>query len=328
MLLRELLKYNPHHGKDGRFSTADSNNPNDIAAEAAVSHIERHGFTHQTPFADLWNAAKPARKNISIGDLLKKLNANVIRTSPRSLYVDLHSQMVADISAFFTAQAEELIPKIVKLAATAKKTRISGLMRKITPDELADKIEFNGWESMAAISIMPAIESAFCDAGEWAAAKVIAAGADTELSVMVKMVNERAVDYAKTESAQLVTRIPDSTRAMIRDTVASSIKDGLGSYGLADRLATSNAFSQQRAALIASYELGQAAVSGNVAAWEASGVVAKKEWITSGDVIVSDGCSMNAAQGAIPMKQAFQSGHMHPLAHPHCRCDLVAVIKT
>ena len=36
---------------------------------------------------------------------------------------------------------------------------------------------------------------------------------------------------------------------------------------------------------------------------------------------------MNEEQGTIPVDQEFQSGHMHPLGHPRCRCVLVPVFE-
>ena len=255
-------------------------------------------------------------------DMLKA-TPRTIKTSPRSLYEKHHERMVEGISAFLSAQGKVIIPHVVKKFGKAEKTQI-GLLRKVTPEELADSIKLEGWEDMVSETMQPDIMSAFNDAGAFASAKTIAAGSTVEMEALTSMVNKRAVEYAATRSAELVTLIEDSTRNMIRDAVSASLTDGLGSYGLADKLAP--IFGNVRADLIASYELGQSAVTGNVEAWEASGVVKGKEWITAGDVIVSDGCAMNAAQGVIAIDKPFQSGHMHPLAHPHCRCDVVAEV--
>lgn len=46
-----------------------------------------------------------------------------------------------------------------------------------------------------------------------------------------------------------------------------------------------------------------------------------KVWITAGDSAVDeDDCQPNEAQGWIPIKDAFSSGHDTPPAHPNCRC--------
>ncbi len=47
----------------------------------------------------------------------------------------------------------------------------------------------------------------------------------------------------------------------------------------------------------------------------------KKNWVNVGDKKVSIPiCAANTGQGPIPMREAFQSGHMHPLGHYNCRC--------
>ncbi len=46
----------------------------------------------------------------------------------------------------------------------------------------------------------------------------------------------------------------------------------------------------------------------------------EKQWNTSGDDRVSDGCRQNESEGWIPKNQAFGSGHMREPRHPVCRC--------
>jgi len=43
-------------------------------------------------------------------------------------------------------------------------------------------------------------------------------------------------------------------------------------------------------------------------------------WTTAGDDLVSDMDIANEAEGAIPISQAFSSGHFNPPSHPNCRC--------
>jgi len=253
-----------------------------------------------------------------------KAKPRTIKTSPRSLYAKHHTRIVEGVSAFLAAQGAIIIPKVIAKYGKAEKTQIIGLLRKVTPEELASSIKLSGWDDMVSDTIQPDIESAFNDAGAFASAKTIAAGSTVEIEALTSMVNKRAVEYAATRSAELVTLITDSTRNMIRDAVSTSLTEGLASAGLADKLAP--IFGNIRADLIASYELGQAAVSGNIEAWQASGVVESKGWLTVGDILVDDLCSMNAAQGFIPLGQSFQSGHMHPLGHVACRCDVIAKV--
>jgi hypothetical protein len=53
---------------------------------------------------------------------------------------------------------------------------------------------------------------------------------------------------------------------------------------------------------------------------KAIGLTMVKRWNTvDGDCC--DICRKNAAEGWIDSEQAHVSGHMHPLAHPACRCN-------
>jgi F like protein len=47
-----------------------------------------------------------------------------------------------------------------------------------------------------------------------------------------------------------------------------------------------------------------------------------KRWVVLPDGQACYGCRRNAGQGDIPLDQPFVSGHMHPRAHPNCRCHL------
>jgi hypothetical protein len=272
--------------------------------------------------------SKPCSKT-DLGGALLKSKPKQLKLSPAKLYAAHKARMITALTAFLETQGKGITKQVLKAYGEpfVKSSFLRSMLKsdKPSPEQLAELISLNGWEDMVEMTVMPELESAFNDAGLWAAAKSIAAGSTVELSSITSLVNKQATKYAAEQSATLVTQIKDSTRNMIRGAVSTSLEEGLGSYGLADKL--ERIFSPERADLIASYELGQAAVSGNMAAWEASGVVNGKRWITAGDAIVSDACSMNAAQGVIPFDQNFQSGRAHPLEHPHCRCDIIAEVK-
>lgn len=296
---------------------------------------------------------KPASvgKSLLIG-MLYKAKSTQIHQSPASLNDKARALLVKQLDKFFEAQKKLIIPQVTKaygepFDGVAKSALLHAALFKSDtpdPDKLVEQVELDGWDAMIDVVVTPAIEAAFIAAGLWAIKQLVNKGTTPEaiaaiaeavnaepttaatINVMTNMVNDAAVAYAKEQAAQLVTQISDSTRAMIRQTVAQALTEGKGSFELATMLEESRAFDAVRSDLIASYELGQAAVSGNMAAWKASGVVKKKQWITADDEIVSDECTANAEQGPIPMDDNFQSGHMHPLAHPHCRCDCVAII--
>jgi len=76
--------------------------------------------------------------------------------------------------------------------------------------------------------------------------------------------------------------------------------------------------------MVAVTEIGNALEAGSaITAKELqdAGLVMEKSWLTVGDDrVCSEECELNEAQGWIPLDEPFASGHMHPLAHPACRC--------
>lgn len=156
---------------------------------------------------------------------------------------------------------------------------------------------------------------------------------------IVNQANDRAVAWANDRAAEMVGKkwvdgelvdnpnakwsIEESTREMLRADVADAIDQGWSNDTLADNLAESYAFSDERAMTIARTETAFADVAGNVEAYQASGIVSGKEWITADDDKVSDECQGNADEGVIAFEDEFSSGAMWPPEHPNCRCDVV-----
>lgn len=219
-------------------------------------------------------------------------------------------------------------PKNITVVESYGKSLIHTLLRKadMTPDEIVDKVQIEGWESLVNTDITPEIEAALKAAGLYAATESVAAATAAPVATMeviTGLVNERAVLYAKEAAAELVVNITEATREMLRDKIAQAVREGWTSDQLQINLAESRAFSAERAMNIASYELGSALQAGNLIGWKESGVVTGKQWITADDELVSDECQANSEQGVIPIDEAFQSGDDAPLSHPNCRCVCV-----
>lgn len=87
-----------------------------------------------------------------------------------------------------------------------------------------------------------------------------------EVPLIVNQVNDLAVEWARTRSAELVTQISENTRDMLRSTVTQAIEEGWGAAKLADELEESAGFSAYRAERIARTEclLGETPVSAAV----------------------------------------------------------------
>lgn len=142
--------------------------------------------------------------------------------------------------------------------------------------------------------------------------------------------------YAQTRAAEMVGRklvdgelvenggwsIPSSTRDMIRGRVADAMEQGFSNEDLAKAIREDEAFSKERATVIARTETANADVQGKLSGWKATGIVAGKEWLAAPDCC--DECQ--AYDGMIvALDEGFPEGD--PALHPQCRCDVLPVLS-
>jgi SPP1 gp7 family putative phage head morphogenesis protein len=137
------------------------------------------------------------------------------------------------------------------------------------------------------------------------------------------LVNTQAVAWAEKHAAELVTKLDEDTRDMIRSAVVQAQEEGWSTKALADALQETHGFSDARASMIARTETIRADCQGNLAAYKNSGLVSGKKWILGSEHTGDDECNDNAAEGEIPLDQDFSSGDEAPPAHPNCVCDFV-----
>lgn len=133
--------------------------------------------------------------------------------------------------------------------------------------------------------------------------------------------------YAAARSASMVTEIEETTRAMLRNTVAEALEKGWSLRELAEVLMEEYAFSASRAATIAATEMNDALTHAELSAWESSGVVKSVEWSMSNLEGVCTVCEANADEGPVEIGTLFSSGDDGPPAHPNCRCSLIPVVE-
>ena len=148
---------------------------------------------------------------------------------------------------------------------------------------------------------------------------------------IVSQVNERAIEYARDRSAEMVGKkwvdgelidnpnaewvIDEATRDMLRADVTQAIEEGWSNDRLADAIAENYAFSDQRAETIARTETAFADVQGNLAGYKASGVVAAKQWLAAPDCC--DDCQEIDGE-VVDLDGVFSDGSDGPPAHPNC----------
>ena len=169
-------------------------------------------------------------------------------------------------------------------------------------------------------------------------------GADG-LDTLVDQVNAGAVAQARARAAELVGmrwdengdlvearrasyRIDETTRAMLRETIASGLARNIGSDAIADEIEASYAFSAERALTIAETEVaavnGQASLESYHAA-RAGGLGVRKAWFAEPGCCAV--CEANAEAGPIDLDDEFPSGDDTTPAHPKCRCVVSPVIE-
>ena len=140
---------------------------------------------------------------------------------------------------------------------------------------------------------------------------------------MVGMTYNDAGELVPTENADLA--ISDSTRDMIQQDIEDAINSGMDEDALAELLEANYAFSPERAANIAQYELDTAHMGATLAGWTASGKVIGKRSEVSEDHYEDDVCDDNEAAGVIPLAAPFPSGDYGYPFHLRCQCSVIAV---
>lgn len=238
----------------------------------------------------------------------------------------------------------EALRKVAKGVAKQVRADLDKIAKAKKPKDTADEIA-QAADLSAIEAIIPDVadefESVAIDTSTYALAQI---GPDAT-SDLVDQVNEKAVETARQFAAELVGmrydengdlveaaraeyRIDESTRDMIRDTIADGLEENIGTDAIAEAIMDSTGFSEERADLIAHTEIARAnsmaAVEGYRGARDDLGVNVKKEWLVSDEPCPI--CVDNEADGAIDLDDDFSSGDGEPPAHPNCECAISPVV--
>lgn len=189
-----------------------------------------------------------------------------------------------------------------------------------------------GGNTKAARALAKKIEAA-TDAYLAQVAAAGAAGALVDTGLAASAAPE-AVAYLRGRGAALVTNIDEVSRSRLRTLVTNAVEQGHSPARIAkDINATMTSWAKapsgkrSRADLVAVTETGQAYEEGRAAQAAQlvdDGHTIEGRWLTVGDSRVDQVvCYPNGAAGWIPYGEQFPSGHLHPLGHPGCRCDLL-----
>lgn len=186
--------------------------------------------------------------------------------------------------------------------------------------DILDALELGDWYTAREI-LRTRILRQYQDSGR---AGLQAVTADVTEAALA-LVNERAVAYAESRAAELVTEIGETTRDYLRDLITEAVDEGMSAKELSEGIEDSLVFSEGRSDMIARTELSFAHNLGNMDGWKASGQVEYKQSLIGSEHDKDDECDENADAGAIPMDDEFPSGDDSPPYHPNCVCVLVPV---
>jgi SPP1 gp7 family putative phage head morphogenesis protein len=138
---------------------------------------------------------------------------------------------------------------------------------------------------------------------------------------------QEALDWAEKQCGKLVVGMKEETKRRLAKVISDGIEQKKGVYGFGklggiqkDLMDTFTDMSKERAYMIARTETCNALSEAALKRMKDM-KIEYKEWICAGGD-ACDICLANQAQGAIPVNQAFSSGHMCPSAHPSCRCAI------
>ena len=135
--------------------------------------------------------------------------------------------------------------------------------------------------------------------------------------------NERALELAKVYKYELIKGITDTTRQQTQHAISDWITSGEPLPHL--ERALESIYGSARASRIAVTETTRIYADGNMAAWESSGVVGSRRWMTARDDLVCPICSALDGEER-GMDEPFGEGFLDAPVHVNCRCWLQPVV--
>lgn len=143
---------------------------------------------------------------------------------------------------------------------------------------------------------------------------------------MWDLANNAAAEWASRYGYELVRGLLGTTRDWLQVQIAEYVRNSETIGQLIARIREGSGYSATRANMIAVTEVTRAFAAGNLAAWQASGVIEKRRWNTNNDELVCPVCGPLAGQ-VVGLDEEFGDGIDGPPAHPRCRCWITPVVE-
>jgi len=152
---------------------------------------------------------------------------------------------------------------------------------------------------------------------------------DIAILIDLDVVNQAAIDYARQYRYEWIGSITDTTRNQVQTLFSDWIETGRPLKALEAELAP--VFGRARAQMIASTEVTRVFADANQAAWESTGFVGGKQWMTSRDDKVCPICAPLGELPPVALNNAFPAalggGYRNPPAHTRCRCWIQPIVS-
>ena len=288
--------------------------PNAPPSDGHAPQDDGHNHTQPTkkPPATAKEAVAKAKKSVQSID------------RDRPVIDKIRKKLQTTIQKFLKEQSSDISAQVIKAMGEVGKSEQDEIQK------IMDRLNFAGLVVLAG-DIQPILEALARQGGMDALIQIEMA--DDER--MVNLVNEAAVKYSKSRSAEMVGmkrddngdlipnpnevwQIDESTREMLRTTITQAMEEGWSNDTLASEIEANHAFSSERSEIIARTETAFADVQGNMDAYRASEVVAQKQWITGEGC-----CELCAALDGVVVDLDedfdYEDGPIDaPPAHPQC----------
>lgn len=255
------------------------------------------------------------------------------KAAPR-VFTPLQETQRQTLAATFQTTLQELRDQVVKQVGTATAEKMakaatdddSRATPSWDPEEIAGALNLDAF-SLAWDDTQNALIATAQDGAQTVVAKITVTSPNA--GDITGRANADAVKWAQQHAADLLGTdgsggmLADTTRTMLRRSLADALARGLTPDELAGELMEDYAFSDVRALLIAETEIAMANSHGQLAGYAAAGLK-QKRWLLSNDEGVCPVCEANAAKGWIGIGDNFPGGVQAPLQHPNCRCAITA----
>lgn len=211
---------------------------------------------------------------------------------------------------------DELEAQLARVLGKANRETLNQILELLGDPPNIENLTTDVWQEIQTrmeSAILPQLEKVFVTAAE-------AMLSNTSIGVDWSLINQRAADWARQYTFNLVTGINGRTRPIIRQAVSDFFERGLTMRNLTERL--SREYGVVRAEIIASTEVTRAAAEGErvfVDELRKAGAELVPVWQTNNDEIVEQ-CPI-----CYPRQDKKQGDGWteFPPAHPRCRCWIV-----